>query len=351
MNDAITLRQLGWRPALQQQLSLDEWETSQPVRVMEQHRGRLDVAGESRADSISMTPNMPGITVGDWLLLDEANNFVRLLDRFSIFTRKAVGAKSQTQLIAANVDTVFIVSSLNKDFNLNRIERYLVIAHEAQVEPVIILSKLDECEGDPACYRQQVQNLDPLLGIELVNGLDPGSVDQLRPWCRDGQTLAFIGSSGVGKSTLVNTLLDDQVQSVSGIREDDSKGRHTTTSRSMHILSGGGLLLDTPGMRELQLGEHESGIASAFEDIENLAQQCRFSDCQHEEEPGCVVTAAVEAGKLDERRLANYRKLLREQAFNSASLAQRRASDKKLGKFYRSVQQTARASKEGDSSS
>jgi ribosome biogenesis GTPase len=199
---------------------------------------------------------------------------------------------------------------------------------------VVILSKSDQASS-PDDFIQAVQSIDPLLMVEAINCLDSESVKQLKPWIKEGSTIAVLGSSGVGKSTLTNTLLGENTQSTSGIREDDSKGKHTTTSRSLLGLAEGGLILDTPGMREIQLTDSKEGIEATFSDIELLAQQCKFGDCQHEDEPGCEVQKAIESGELDSRRLGNYQKLLKENAHNSASLSERRASDKALGKFYK----------------
>jgi ribosome biogenesis GTPase len=234
------------------------------------------------------------------------------------------------------VDTLFIVTSLNDDFNLGRIERYLSLAYEAGAEPVVILSKADLCD-DPESFRSQVQALAPLLMVETVNGLDPEEAKKLLPWCGNGKTIAFMGSSGVGKSTLINTLLGEAVQQTGAIREDDSKGRHVTTGRSLHLMPQGGLLLDTPGMRELQLADCDDGVAATFADIAELAEQCRFGDCRHDSEPGCAVQAAISKGELDERRLQSWRKLLREQFVNSATLAEKRARDKSFGKMIKTV--------------
>ncbi len=199
-----------------------------------------------------------------------------------------------------------------------------------------MLSKADLCD-DVDELKSQVQKLDPLLVIETVNGLDAESTSKLMSWCNEGQTVAFIGSSGVGKSTLVNALLGQQEQSTGYIREDDSKGRHTTTSRSIHLLPAGGILIDTPGMREIQLVDCEAGVSEAFADVEALAEHCRFGDCKHQTEPGCAVQAAIENGSLEIRRFNNYQKLLREQAFNGATLAEQRAQSRQFGKLTRNV--------------
>ena len=335
---------LGWRPHFQQQLSLEEYEQCRPGRILQQHKSQLQVATEAGLIDLPVSSTMPAVVVGDWLLLDNEGHYLRLLDRFSQFSRKAAGSKVQKQLIAANVDTAFVVTSINQDFNLSRIERYLTLVHEAGVEPVVVLTKADLSDDVESCTKA-VQSLDPTLMVEAVNALAMDSVVRLAPWCGEGKTVLFLGSSGVGKSTLVNTLMGETIQVTSGIREDDNKGRHTTTGRSLHPLPSGGLLLDTPGMRELQLADVEDGIERAFADISELAQSCRFTDCSHISEPGCAILAALESGEIDDRRMENYRKIMREQQINSATLAEKRSRDKALGKFYRTVLSESRRRK------
>lgn len=279
---------------------------------------------------------MPSMTVGDWILLDEAGTFNRLLERSSLFVRKSAGSKVDTQLVAANIDTAFIVCSMNQDFSLNRIERYLALAHEAGVEPVIVLSKADLVD-DVQPFLDAAATLGQQLSVIAVNGLDAASVELLLPWCTSGKTVALLGSSGVGKSTLVNTLLGEATQLTAEIREDDDEGRHTTTSRSLHALAGGGTLLDTPGMRELQLVDCEQGIETAFSDVTELALRCKFKDCQHLSEAGCAIKQAIESGDLDARRLHSYRKLQREQMLNSATQAEKRRRDRQFGKMVRNA--------------
>ena len=336
MSDFTSLLSLGWQTFFQQQLALEEWDNTIPARVIAQHKSEIILATEAEKVTLTLSHNMPDMVVGDWLLLNQEKHFIRLLERKSCFSRKAAGSKVQKQLISANVDTAFIVCSMNDDFNLNRIERFLSLVNESAAEAVVVLSKSDQAES-PQDYISAVQGIDPLLMVEAINCLESNSIKKLSPWIKKGTTIAVLGSSGVGKSTLTNTLLGEHIQSTDGIREDDSKGRHTTTGRSLIGLKEGALILDTPGMREIQLADSKDGIASTFADIEAFAEQCRFADCGHQGEPGCAIHKAVESGELDSRRLANYQKLLKENAFNSASLSERRASDKALHKYYKNV--------------
>lgn len=337
-----TLSDFGWSPFYQSQLTLEDLETLTPARVTAVHRGALDVAAPGLEHRITLHHTSDSeddpITVGDWLLVDqETLTIARRLDRTSLFKRRAPGTDRKVQLIAANVDTLFIVSSCNADFNLARLERYLVLARDADVMPVVVLTKADTCD-DPSLQVNQALSLMPGLCVETLDARSTQETGRLLPWCGIGQTVAVVGSSGVGKSTLVNTLSGGEAQDTQSIREDDAKGRHTTTSRSLHYLPSGSWLLDTPGMRELQLTDVEEGLEDVFADIVTLATGCKFSDCAHTTEPGCAVQEAVTTGELNSVRLTRYRKLLAEDARNSASLAERRARDKSLGKMYRSSQ-------------
>ncbi|RJG47489.1 ribosome small subunit-dependent GTPase A [Motilimonas pumila] len=346
MHSFPSLAQLGWRPFFQQQLSLEELEQWQVGRVVEQHRNGIVVANDAGLHQVLLGQGNDTVCVGDWVLFDSALRLQRGLARLSLFQRKAPGSKVSQQLIAANVDSLFIVCSLNHDFNLSRIERYLALAKEASVEPIVVLTKADLCPNVDDLY-QQVQQLDPLLMIHAVNALAVDTLAVLETYCKSGKTVALLGSSGVGKSTLVNSLLGQAEQQTGGIREDDSKGRHTTTHRALKWLPQGAMLMDTPGMRELQLSDCEQGVNATFSEISELVKQCRFSDCSHQNEPGCAVQAALAAGAIDERRWHSYQKLLREQANNAASLAQKRAKDKAFGKMVNKVQKSSRQLKKG----
>lgn len=335
------LADLGWSAFFQSQLDLTEIETCRPARVVAVHRGALDINGGDGPERLAITGNALDLdaTVGDWLVTEcSTSRPVRVLDRKSIFQRRAAGTGRAMQRIAANVDTLFIVSSCNQDFNVARLERYLAIAKEAGVMPVVVLTKADQCET-PQDYRRRAETILPGLLVETVDARDPSALSGLALWCGAGQTVALVGSSGVGKSTLVNTLTGGAGLRTATARADDDRGRHTTTGRMLHRLPAGGWLVDTPGMRELQLVDVGSGIDAVFEDILTLAAQCRFKDCEHDTEPGCAVQAAIEAGTLEPKRLSRYRKLASEERRNSASLAERRAAQKSFGKLCKTVQQ------------
>jgi ribosome biogenesis GTPase len=333
------LAELGWKPCYQQQMRDAEEEDRLPARVLAVHRSVIHVAGEGFETDMPAPIHLGDgpIAVGDWVLVDAGRErIVRILERSSIFRRRAPGTDSREQLIAANVDTLFIVSSCNQDFNVARLERYLAIAREAGVMPVIVLTKADLCD-DSAAYVRQAARLAPGLIVEAVNALDAESLGCLGSWLEPGQTIALLGSSGVGKSTLTNSLSGNADIATQGIRAGDDKGRHTTTVRHMHRLPGGAWLVDTPGMRELQLTDVRSGLDDVFAEIVELASDCRFADCSHVNEPGCAVLAAIDDGRIDADRVKRWRKLVREEAANRESIAERRARDKSLGRLYKNI--------------
>lgn len=336
-----TLAELGWTPFFAAQFSSWDFPDHFPVRVMAVHRGMLVVSGDGVDEAIpshlhDATADEGRPTVGDWLVVERGTlRPTRILNRASLFKRRAAGTGRDVQLIAANVDTLFVVSSCNRDFNPARLERYLVLAREAGVMPVVVLTKADLTD-DAEAFAGSARRLLPGLMVETLDARDADAAASLGAWCGPGQTVALLGSSGVGKSTLVNTLTG-AAETTGAIRADDDRGRHTTTARALHRLERGGWLLDTPGMRELRLVDAGDGLEAVFDDIVSLARECRFSDCTHDGEPGCAVRTAIEAGSLDPKRLASWRKLAAEDAFNSASMAERRARDRAFGKMVRTV--------------
>ena len=281
--EPAALERLGWGPAFASQIDADALTATPPVRVVAVHRSGLQVAGNGIDETI---PPGPDATVGDWLLYDcERPRSSRVLERNSLIKRRAPGTGREVQLIAANIDTVFVVTSCNQDFNLARLERYVALAFEAGSEPVIVLTKADLTE-DTAPYVEGARKVSDRVPVVALDARGEEPAEALADWCKPGRTVAFLGSSGVGKSTLANALLGTQAIATQGIREDDARGRHTTTRRELHAMPGGCLVLDTPGMRELQLTDAATGIADVFEDIEALTSRCRFTDCRHETEPG-----------------------------------------------------------------
>jgi ribosome biogenesis GTPase len=324
-----TLEDLGWKPWFSDQISAEEARFCHPVRVMAVHRGKIAVAGAGSQGLVA--PHIIGAgpaddhpTVGDWLLIDgRTQQPSRVLRRMNLFKRRAAGDKNRDQMIAANVDTLFIVASCNQDFSVARLERYLVMAHDVGVNPVMVLTKIDLTDT-PDDYAAAARAIEPGLRVEAVNGRDPASVARLTAYCGKGETVALLGSSGVGKSTLVNTLRGSDSIATQAIRAGDATGRHTTTVREMHRLAHGGWLLDTPGMRELQLSDAATGIEEVFDDFVLTAQNCRFSNCAHGSEPGCAIQAAIGAGELTIDRFDRWRQLAAEEAANAPQYPKRR---------------------------
>ena len=330
-----TLQQLGWGPVFLQAIDFETENLGDVARITAVHRNRYEALDEKGA--LDLRPSTDFLdaedrpTIGDFVLVDRVQmRPARLLPRKSLFKRKTPGKDRTTQLIAANVDTAFIVSSCNDDLNTARIERYLSMVREAGVIPVIVLTKADLVD-DPDTYTDIARSAAGGALVETLNAKDPATLDPLRVWCGTGQTIALLGSSGVGKTTLMNALTG-AADDTGDIREDDAKGRHTTRSRTITALSDGGWIIDTPGMRELGLTDVTEGLDETFGDIADLAATCRFSDCAHQAEPGCAVQAAVTAGDIDAERLARYDKLQREVRFNNETLAERRSRMKQWGK-------------------
>ena len=299
-----------------------------------------EVSGKFRyhADVASDFPAVGDFVMVDWN--DQGGNAVihQILPRKSCIPRKAAGNARQEQVVAANVDTIFLCMSLNNDFNLRRLERYLAIAWDSGAVPVIVLTKADLCDDLPA---RLAEVADVAIGVDVLvtSALARDGYDQVLPCIREGRTVAFIGSSGVGKSTLINCLLGENRLDTNGLRNDD-KGRHTTTHRELILLPRGGMVIDTPGMRELGMWDSGAGVEQTFGEIEELAAQCRFRDCSHQQEPGCAIARALQDGRLSADRWASYLNLKSETAYAEDSQSYLAAKEKKfkdIAKFSRSL--------------
>jgi len=323
----MNLKMYGWNQHLDETpLDLEQGQTI--GRVTSEYKGQYklvteqgdylaEVTGKLRhqADEREDFP-----AVGDWVVVRERPSecratIDRILPRFSKFSRKAAGVTTVEQIVAANIDTVFLVMALNHDFNIRRLERYLTMAWESGANPVILLSKADLCP-DLETKIAAVEEIAFGVPLIAVSALRDAGKQQVTDYLGQGKTAVFLGSSGAGKSTLTNWLCGKDIQVVHSVREDDDRGRHTTTTRELIVLPGGGVIIDTPGMRELQLWTaSDDSLEQSFSDIETLASECRFSDCTHQKEPGCAVQRALQDGSLSEDRYQSYLKLQRELAF------------------------------------
>jgi ribosome biogenesis GTPase len=317
------LAALGWSPSRAEEFSRHAAAGCVPARVAAQHRGAYvvyaergerpaEVAGRLRHAALGPA-DLPA--VGDWVAVRDAPNAAAatvhdVLPRRTVFVRKAAGEETVEQVVAANVDVVFLVGAFGPDLNVRRLERYLAAGWDSGADPVVVLNKSDLAD-DPAAAVTEVEAVAFGVPVHVVSAADGTGLDGLSRHLGGGRTVALLGSSGVGKSSLVNRLLGSERQDVLGLRAD-GKGRHATTSRQLIPLPGGGLVLDTPGMRELGLWEAGAGLERTFADVAELAAGCRFADCAHEGEPDCAVLAAVAAGRLTTERLESYRKLQRE---------------------------------------
>jgi ribosome biogenesis GTPase len=320
------LDSLGWSSSFAEAFAPFAPDGLVPARIVREHRGLFraqaedgehvaEVAGRLRHEARSRA-DLPA--VGDWVALRLAPHGPRaivhaVLPRRSRFVRKLAGEEHGEQVVAANVDTVFLVSGLDHDFNPRRIERYLVMARESGAWPVVVLNKAD-LVPDASAAQAEVQAIAAGAPVHAISSRAGSGLEQLDPYLRPRETVALLGSSGVGKSTLLNRLSGREQQATLEVRAHDSRGRHATTHRQLFVLPSGALMVDTPGMRELQLWDPGGALDAAFEDVAALAAQCRFADCAHETEPGCAVRAAVDAGRLDPGRLASFRKLRSEAA-------------------------------------
>jgi ribosome biogenesis GTPase len=325
---AVSILRWGWNDYFEAVWNEAERENAVSARVIAHGRGIWRVAGdfgECPAEAagrlrLAAEKGADWPAVGDWVAVElrddqgRAGLIQEVLPRRSQFVRKMAGKKIAKQVMAANVDIALLVSALDGDFNPRRVERYLTQCWESGAKPVIVLNKADATKNAHK-RAQEMEKVAMAVPVCMISAKTGQGFSELEAYLAPGKTLVLLGSSGVGKSTIVNRLLGRAIQDVQQVRESDSRGRHTTTARQIFVLPGGALLMDTPGLREMQLWDADEGLLQAFADVDALATQCRFTDCGHRTEPGCAVQAAMEAGALHGRRLENWRKLQRELEF------------------------------------
>jgi len=355
----MILEALGYNSELESHRKAQNLEQFAVGRVATEHKERYIVrteAGEFDCELIgnlrfSATDRYALPAVGDWVALSEYDAGKALIHaiypRTSILERQAVGKYGQTQIIATNVDTGLIVQSVNRDFSINRLERYLTICHNANIDPVIVLSKTDLLDSESlndieAEIRQRIDAA-PLI---LLSNVSLAGLDAIRSVLAFGKTFCMLGSSGVGKSTLINRLAGWDAMATGAISDTIDRGRHVTTSRSIIVLESGGILIDNPGIREVGVADAEPGLAITFQDIVELADQCHFRDCTHTSEKGCAVIAAVKSGELLQEDYDNFQKMAREIEHFGSTVAERRKKDKNFGKMVKQ----AKKHKKGDNS-
>lgn len=333
----LSLPDLGWSAFFLGQCDLAGLDALAPFRLTAIHRDRVEALGADGPAALTLRPPLTtgDLAVGDWVLADAGLRLARVLDRRSLLSRRAAGSPPRSQLIAANVDTLLITSACSGDFNPARLERYLALARGAGAFPVVVLTRADLVPA-PAAYVRAAEAVTRGSPVLALNALDPAERAKLAAWIPKGRTGALVGSSGAGKTTLLNGLTGGDA-ATQGIRAHDSHGRHTTTYRALRPIPGAGLLIDTPGMRELGLHDAAPAIDAVFDDVAELAAACRFADCRHAGEPGCAVGAAIAEGRLDPDRLARWQKLKREDAHSSATLAESRERDRAFGRMVRRV--------------
>jgi ribosome biogenesis GTPase / thiamine phosphate phosphatase len=348
----LNLHDLGWSDQLETEFEPHAADGLVPARVAVEHRGAYVVYSEAGEQRAQVSPKLRSRAknaadfpaVGDWVALREGL-VEAVLPRRTKFSRKAAFSESDEQVVAANVDVLFLVTAFGRDFNVRRLERYLVMAWESGAAPAILITKSDLAD-DVEAPVLEAESVAFGVPVHAVSGVTGEGLDAVRRYLTEGRTGALLGSSGVGKSTLVNRLVGEEVLATAELRAD-GRGRHTTTHRELVLLPGGGLVLDTPGMRELQLWESADGIGEAFTDVEALFARCRFSDCAHRTEPGCAVREAIRTGELDPDRYASYEKLKRELHRLEIRMDKRARSDerKRWRSRHREIRAIAKASR------
>lgn len=347
----MNLQNLGWNDFFNSNFETHRCNGYSAGRVVSEHKNMYRVKTPIREMLAKVSGKMIHLAsgradypaVGDWVAITEdsqegISTIHAVLPRKSKFSRKAAGNISTEQIVAANIDIIFLVNALNKDFNTRRIERYLTLVWEGGASPVIVLSKADLC-STVELKRAQLDAVAPGVPVHIISCYTKSGLDELDKYLKPGRTIALLGSSGAGKSTLINCLAGQDIQLVQEIREGDDRGRHTTTCRELIMLPGGSLIIDTPGMRELQLWNADEGIHSVFEDIDQLARLCRFNNCSHTKEPGCAVQQAISQGNLPRERYDSFLKLQKELEYLSRkqNVHEQLAYKNKWKKIYKEI--------------
>jgi ribosome biogenesis GTPase len=350
MNISPKIEKMGFNSWFLENMS-EEADGFEIARVVAVHKdrftvsdGELDILAELVGKMLYNAESPVDIpTVGDWVVTnfydDRTFSIIHdILPRKSMLKRKTPGKKIEFQLIAANIDVAFIVQSLDENFNLRRLERYLVMVNEGNIKPTVLLSKSDLLPtAEIADKVDQIRKIMPDLIVLPFSNFNESSLKDVKDRLKNRLTFCLLGSSGVGKTTLLNNLIGETVFETKTVREKDNKGRHATTRRQLIVLDNGSMVVDTPGMRELGNFSVQQGLGETFNEIDVLSQNCQFRDCRHLDESGCAVLNAVFEGRLSEKRYQNYIRMSKEAAYNDMSYYEKRMKDRKLGKFYRSV--------------
>ncbi len=355
---AYNIQDLGFKEYLSNHRSENNLESFTVGRVILQHKERYIVLTEQGEIACELMGNLRFTAqsrsdlpaVGDWVALNEYDTDKGLIyavyPRENVLERQAVGRNGEKQIIAANIDYGLIVQSVNRDYSINRLERYITICHAASIEPIIILNKIDLIEQEELdSMLNEVGKRIKDISVFTMSNLTGEGLEQIKPLIQTGKTYCLLGSSGVGKSTLINSLTGQSIMKTAAISEAIDRGKHVTTHRELIVLETGGIIIDNPGMREVGITDSSAGLEMTFGPIYQLAEQCKFNDCTHQNEIGCAVLAALELGELSEETYENFMKLEREQAHFSATVHEKRKKDKAFGKMVKQVMKQKKINK------